>query len=254
MRLIDAHCHVDLYGDYRALLSEIEAEGTETIAVTNSPSVYSRLLEICAGITCVRPAVGLHPELAAVRKYELSLLLELIGTTHFIGEVGLDYSVSAEEDRSEQCKAFSAVLSRCADLGRKVVSVHSRRADADVVALVGANFPGCVILHWYSGSRGTLAQAVANGYYFSVNPAMVRSESGKKVIARIPRERLLTETDGPFVLVKGQPARPRDLREVIAYLAVQWQSDFEQAARVVEANFSRILASVGLNPDGHGPG
>jgi TatD DNase family protein len=248
VKLIDAHCHIDLYRDYRSVLAEIEAEGTETIAVTNAPSVFAKFLEICTDTPYVRPAVGLHPELAAVRKKELPLLLDLLHTTHFVGEVGLDYSVSSEEERSEQRKIFGAVLTSCADLGSKVITVHSRRAAPDVVALMGANFPGALILHWYSGSLGTLAQAVANGCYFSVNPAMARSESGKKIMARIPRERLLTETDGPFVSVKGQPVRPSDVRGVIAYLAGQWHCDMEEAARVVEGNFNRILGSVGLNP------
>jgi TatD DNase family protein len=246
VKLIDAHCHVDLYADYRLVLAEIEAEGTETIAVTNAPSVFSKFLEICAGTTCVRPAVGLHPELAAVRKRELPLLLDLLHSTQFVGEVGLDYSVSSEEERIEQRKIFGAVLTRCAELGSKVITVHSRRAAADVVALMGPNFPGTLILHWYSGSLGTLDQAVANGCYFSVNPAMARSESGKKIIGRIPSERLLTETDGPFVSVKGQPAHPSDVREVIAYMAGQWHCEVEEAARVVEFNFNRILGSVGL--------
>ena len=91
MRLIDTHCHVDLYPDYPAVLDEIERGGIYTIAVTNAPSVFRRCVEMTRATRSVRVAVGLHPELAAARERELDLLQDLLPTTRYVGEVGLDY-------------------------------------------------------------------------------------------------------------------------------------------------------------------
>lgn len=91
MRMVDAHCHLDLYPDYAAILAEIERDGVYTIAVTNAPSVFRRCVEIARRPRFVRVALGLHPELAAARERELDLLPDLLATTRYVGEVGLDY-------------------------------------------------------------------------------------------------------------------------------------------------------------------
>jgi TatD DNase family protein len=105
------------------------------------------------------------------------------------------------------------------------------------------------IFHWYSGSIGVLTHAIALGHYFSVNPAMLKSPNGQRIIARIPRNRLLTETDGPFVSVDGQPAEPHHVRLVEEGVAQMWGVSAPEVRRIVAENFRTLVA-----PLGHGVG
>lgn len=242
MRLIDTHCHVDLYPDYKAVLWESEHAGIYTIAMTNTPSVFRRCAALTRGARFVRAALGLHPELAATREREVPLLDELLPETRYIGEIGLDYVTEDAEDRAAQRRVFETILSRCATAGDKVLSVHSRRAAADVTAMIGAGYPGTVILHWFSGPKSALDRSVEQGCYFSVNPTMLDAVAGRRILAAIPPERVLTETDGPFVTVHGHPARPSDIAQIIPQLARLWAIDAVTAARRIEDNFRQALA------------
>jgi len=238
--LLDAHCHLDLYRDFGDVLASIEAERIATIAVTNAPSVYRKCVELTADNRFVRVAAGLHPQLVAERAHELPLLLELIKETTYIGEVGLDFTAADAANRVVQRRVFEQILAACAVAGDRVLSVHSRRAAADVVEMIGDRFRGNVILHWFSGPVGILTKAVAAGLFFSVNPAMVVSEQGRKLIGKLPRERILTESDGPFVEVSGRPAEPADVRLVVRYLATEWSLDEGAVRKQITANFQGL--------------
>jgi TatD DNase family protein len=224
--LVDTHCHVDLYPDPVTVIEEIERQRVYTIAVTNTPSVFNRLCELVGTARFVRASLGLHPELAAQRHLELRLFEMLLPRTRYVGEIGLDYQTTIQSERATQRRVLAGIIEQCDAAGGKVVTVHSRRAADDVVDAFGARFRGTYILHWYSGAVGTLRRAMANGAHISVNPAMVRSQRGRALIAEVPRERVLTETDGPFVSVRKSatitPAKPIDVAGVVDELSKLW--------------------------------
>lgn len=215
MSLHDTHFHLDLFSNPLEVASEIEKNKIYTIAVTNAPSVFHFTFNIASDSKYIRAALGLHPELAAERQNELTLFLSLIDQTRYIGEVGLDNYNKSPANYSSQKKIFENIIQNCADKKNKILSVHSRRAVVDVISTVGGNFPGKVILHWYSGSINELNIAVRFGFYFSVNYAMTLSDKGKKIIDAIPIDRILLETDGPFVEYNKSPSTPL-LTQVIA--------------------------------------
>jgi TatD DNase family protein len=243
--LVDTHCHVDLYPDPAAVVREIERQCVYTIAVTNTPSVFLRLCEIVGEARHVRPALGLHPELAAERHRELPQFEALLPRTRYVGEVGLDYQTTVETDRATQRRVLAFIIEQCDAAGGKVVTVHSRRAAEDVVDAFGERFHGTYILHWYSGGVRALRRAIGNGAFISVNPAMARSEKGRALIADVPRERVLTETDGPFVTVgpsaSATAAVPADVQRVVMELGRLWGVDADQAGEIVYRNFSALL-------------
>lgn len=236
----DAHCHIDLYRTYREELTSIAEAGLRVIAVTNAPSVFDAMVRLASGCPQVFPAIGLHPELVSEREYELPLLLERLSGVRFVGEIGLDFARSAM-DRAKQVKVLERILGACADHPGRILSLHSRRAESEVVRLIGPQFPGTAILHWYSGPLKILEQALSYGFYFSVNPAMISSERGRAIVSAIPRERVLTESDGPFAMVGGAPARPTDVRHVINHLATQWKISTEDAEALLDGNLDRII-------------
>lgn len=243
---VDAHCHFDLFPDPGATLQEAEKNRVYSIAVTNTPSVFETMQRLARGLRYVRPALGLHPELAIARAAELSIFARLIAETKYVGEVGLDYKVAVKEsERAHQRWIFETILEHCAERGGRILTIHSRRAEADVVAAVKAIRPGPFILHWYSGSLKTLRTAAEAGAYFSVNLAMVRSERGRRLIQEVPRNRILTESDGPFVEVGGRPASPLSVRETSRQLTAIWGVDVIEATATVYRNFQAFLNAGG---------
>lgn len=241
MALIDTHCHLDLYEQPELMLRHIEAARVYTIAVTNAPSVYAYTATIAAGTRFIRPAVGLHPEIAVARAAELPLFWRALETTRYVGEVGLDYTVGEAPERIRQRSLFEEILRRCNERGNTIVTIHSRRAADDVVDVIGEGFRGTPILHWYSGSARTLNRAMRAGCYISVNPAMVRSHRAIKMVANVPRERVLTESDGPFVRVDGRAATPLDMDLVCESLAKVWRVTAAEAVATVHRNFAVLL-------------
>jgi TatD DNase family protein len=238
---VDVHCHVDLFEDPRRIVEEADTHSVHTIAVTNAPSVYPHTESLARGSQFVRPAVGLHPELAAARGRELELMWQMLNRTRWVGEVGLDYRVGDALSQQRQRKVFEEILAHCAQYGDKILSVHSRRAAGDVVSAIGPNFSGTVILHWYSGGFRDLARAVEYGFYFSVNSAMVASRKGQNLIERIPRDRVLTESDGPFLQMGDQPATPGCMLRIVERLGDLWGLSPEETRRQVEENFQNLL-------------
>ena len=238
-RFIDTHCHIDLYQDPKGTLKKAEDHGVGVIAVTNTPSVFEHTTTLTADTRHAQAALGLHPELVEERASELGLMWRLFDRTRFIGEVGLDYTDSRQAIRHRQREIFGKILERCETSANKVLTVHSRRAAADVVSAIGDRFRGTVILHWYSGSKKVLEQAIENGLYFSINSAMLKSKRGEEIIRVIPQDRVLTETDGPFVSIGRSPASPLNIPEVITMLSRLWKGDEDTTIKIVMDNYVR---------------
>lgn len=236
---VDTHCHVDLYPDAAPILQGAVSNRVLVIAVTNAPSVYFHTKKLSEQCPFLLPAVGLHPELVGTHGHEIDLLLPLLEETQFVGEVGLDYVTSDQELRERQRQVFAKILDRCSLLGGKVITVHSRRAASDVISAVGAGFNGSVILHWFTGTKREAEQALKIGCYFSVNPAMLASKSSQQLLGILPRERVLTETDGPFVSYQRSPATPPQISVVANHLASLWSIPEDESRSLLLNNFKR---------------
>jgi TatD DNase family protein len=81
-------------------------------------------------------------------------------------------------------------------------------------------------------------------HYFSVNPAMIRSAKGRQIIEKIPPDRVLTETDGPYVQTNGRPAKPSDVNLVLDHFASIWKISFEEVEKKVWVNFQAVLGPI----------
>jgi len=242
--LVDTHFHLDLSADPGAVVARCEAERIYTVAVTNAPCVFEKTERLTAGRKYVRAALGLHPELAVQRRTELPMFGELLSRTRYIGEIGLDYSTPSAEERRGQRSVFDKILQLCSDAGDKVLTIHSRRAAEDVVDAIGGSFRGTAILHWYSGSIQALGRAVNAGAYFSLNIAMCKGKRFPALLSRIPNDRILTESDGPFVEVDGRKGEPADVRRVLEVIAEMWKVDAAEVAKLVYANFGHALRDL----------
>lgn len=235
---IDSHCHLDLYKNYHEVIADAKKKNVFIVAMTNLPSVYSQEIKLINDDNVII-ALGLHPQLIKEHKNQLSLFLDLLPKAKFIGEIGLDYQIA--EGQSDQREVFERIIDESSKYKNKILSIHSRRSSEDVVSMVGANFPGHIILHWYSGSNPTLKKALSNGYFFSINPSMLNSISGKSIIDLLPLDRILTETDAPFVNVNNKVAFPSDVDTVIEYLAKIHDKQKQEIIEIVKANFFKMI-------------
>lgn len=237
--LVDTHCHVDRYKHPLAVLKAAEGAGVLTVAVTELPSDYQRLALRLGKRKLVRVALGLHPLRAAnASPLELSLFTRLLDRTDYVGEVGLDGSRDGRASLRGQIKVFEHLLSQ-PRIKTKILTVHSRGAEAETVERLGAAGV-TAILHWYSGALKHIDAAAAAGLWFSVNPAMLRSQNGQRVVAALPRERVVTETDGPYAKLGGRPCEPKDVPAVVTGLARVWREELDQAQQRVHANLTAI--------------
>lgn len=200
-KLYDTHFHLDLQKSKVDVLAEIEQNKIYTIAVTNLPPLYEKLKNEIDN-KYVRVALGFHPELLNQYQKYIPQMWSLLSEAKYIGEVGIDLKTS-KDSKKLQVSFFEELITRCNSYGNKVLTIHSRMAASEVVSIIGDKFNGKIILHWYSGSKKIQDIAINNGFYFSVNHAMFNSESGRKIIENTPNDKLLIETDSPFVEFKG---------------------------------------------------
>ncbi|MDP4537955.1 Qat anti-phage system TatD family nuclease QatD [Alkalimonas collagenimarina] len=240
--MMDLHCHVDLYPDYGKVLSNIEDSGFYVLSVTTVPSAYEGTTKLTCGLKKCRTALGLHPQLAHKRKNELPLFDRFASDTRFIGEIGLDGSRGYREHMEDQLMVFNHVLKTCELYNDKILTIHSLNAVDEVLACL-RNHPraGTPILHWFLAKKKQVVEAVGLGCYFSIGPAMLTSKRAKSVIAWIPRDRVLLETDGPFAQLDGQPLYPSDTSTVINYLAVEWDVSLDIAYDQLKTNLIHLL-------------
>ncbi|MEF3309402.1 TatD family hydrolase [Paenibacillus sp. GYB004] len=239
--LVDAHCHIDLYSSPADVVVWVESNKVYTIAVTNAPSVFSHTAKLVENSNYIRPALGLHPQLVHLKKHELSLFRDLLKDTRYVGEVGLDYSAKQREDERNQREVFSSILDMCTEYENKILTVHSRHAAGDVISAIGDKFHGTVILHWFTGSLKELDRALSYGMFFSVNTSMVKTKKGQSLISRIPQDRIITETDGPFTKIANRISQPSDVSFTIIELAKAWRVEAEVAKEQVYSNFKQLL-------------
>ena len=239
---VDAHCHIDLYKHPQQIIEQAENEHIYTIAVTNAPSVFAHTATLVAQCKYVRPAIGLHPELVHSHKHEIEALRVHLSQTRYVGEVGLDYSTTDEEIRAAQRQVLSTIANWVSESGDKVLTVHSRRATRDVISIL-SGINARVILHWFSGTKKDLDRAIGSGFFFSVNSAMLHSEAGRALVLQLPRDRVLTETDGPFVQDGAGPATPTTVKASVRGLAELWELSPADVQAAILDNFRFLLAT-----------
>lgn len=240
---VDYHCHLDLYHDHGVVAAECERLGILTFAMTTTPKAWERNRRFADRFTMIRVGLGLHPQVVAERAHELNDVLPLLPETDYVGEIGLDASPAFYSSFAAQERVFTSVLSACSKLGPKIFSVHSVRSASRVMTHVERLLDpnrSRVVLHWFSGSVAELRRAVTLGCYFSVNSAMLGSSRGLSLIKQMPRERVITETDGPFVKTMGIPARPSHIPTTVHSLAQAWGEKDDAVAQRVLFNVQEL--------------
>lgn len=243
--MIDFHAHLDLYPDPQAAARECIARHLYVLSVTTTPSAWAGTAALTKGAPRIRTALGLHPQIAHERKGELPLFERLLPQVRYVGEVGLDGGPEYQRYWRDQEHVFSRVLDLCARAGGRIMTVHSRRAGTQVLdGLASQPGAGTAILHWFSGTQREFARAVDLGCWFSIGPAMLAGERGRALAAKMPRDRVLTESDGPFAQVNGRAAWPWDVDRAVEALSQIWSEPANAVQRRLLSNLGRLTSSV----------
>lgn len=221
-RWIDFHCHLDLYPNHVQLVEECDRLGIATLAVTTTPKAWPRNHELARHARHVRVALGLHPQLVSQRAAEISEFEKYLPQTRYVGEVGLDAGPRYFKSLPQQKLVFQKVLQLCAAQGEKILTVHSVRTVTQVLDMIESYLPtdrGRVVLHWFTGTKAEARRALALGCYFSINSEMLIKSARRTLVSELPINRLLTETDGPFVRIENRQVVPMDIENTVSTLA-----------------------------------
>jgi TatD DNase family protein len=240
--VIDFHCHLDLYPNALQLLDEVERRNEFTLAVTTSPRAYVATSRVFAGRPRIHVGLGLHPEIAEAKQGEQALLVELVTSTRFIGEIGLDGSSRFKHSLPVQERIFTAVVEECQRQGGRVMSMHSRGAESRLLDIL-ATHPkaGIPVLHWFSGTPKELQAAIAFGCWFSVGPAMLAGEKGRRLCSAMPLDRILPETDGPFTRQRGTALMPWEAANISAFLQRLTGKSNEEIHEIWRSNLMQLM-------------
>ncbi|MCU0440450.1 MAG: TatD family hydrolase [Raineya sp.] len=241
--IIDTHCHIDLYENPKKILLECEKENITVLAMTNLPSHFEMGYSFFKQQKRIRIALGMHPLYSARHEEELPWFFKNIHKTSYLGEVGLDFSKDGYHTKDTQIKTFIKILNSISSQ-KKILSIHSRKAEDEVLELLIENKIQNAIFHWYSGPTSLISKILDAGYYFSVNPSMINSENGKKIISMIPIYRLLTESDGPFINFKNRVVHPRDIKDVINYISTIQNKKKIEVEVQIQKNFNELIQKI----------
>lgn len=242
---MDFHCHLDLYPNAREVCAQAVERNTFTWLVTTSPRAFTATSKVLGGHANVLITPGLHPEIVHDRFAELANLLEQIKHVSAVGEVGLDGSRRFRHSYEIQREVFTAVIAQCANVGGRVLSIHSRQAVRDVLAVLD-DHPGfgTAVLHWFTGSLAELKVASDKGCWFSIGPAAFSSASGKALAKKLPRDRVVPESDGPFAQVNGAAVMPWSSDDTAELLAHAWDLSVDEVKLNLEFNSRRLIGLI----------
>ncbi|KQN04006.1 TatD family hydrolase [Sphingomonas sp. Leaf25] len=257
MKLADSHCHLNYKGvaeQQGEVLARARAAGVASMLnIATRESEWDAVVGTAEREADVWATVGIHPHEADQHPHiDTAKLVERAAHPRIvgIGESGLDYFYD-HSDRSAQQSSFRAHLAACRETGLPIV-VHTRDAEADTADILrdelgkGA-FPG--VLHCFTGSAELARTAIDLGFYISISGIVTfKSAQDLQAVARsLPIERLLIETDAPFLAPvphRGKPGQPAFVADTCRFLADLRGEDADTLAETTYDNFHRLFAKT----------
>lgn len=254
--LVDSHCHLDrLKLDpydgqlHSAIAAAVERGISQMLCISISLENVETVIDIAKRYPEVLASVGVHPCDVSSGTATREQLIEWAGRERVvaIGETGLDYyhetdSIAAQKD------SFALHLEVAGELDLPVV-VHTRQAQEDTLALIDrhGNPDSAGVLHCFTETWEMAKAAMDMNYYVSLSGIVTfkNAESLRDVARKMPLDRLLVETDSPYlapVPYRGKPNEPKFVREVAEFVAEVKGLSFEALAEITTENFYRLFS------------
>lgn len=255
--LIDSHCHLNYKGlieDQKNVLERSRAAGVDLMLnIATRESEWDAVLGTAVREPDVWATVGIHPHEADEHPHVDTAKLvarashpRVVG----IGETGLDYYYD-RSDRERQQHSFRAHIAACRETGLPLI-VHTRDADDDTIRIMRDEMeqgPYSGVIHCFTASGAFADAAMALGFYISIS-GIVTFKSARdlqETAARLPLDRLLVETDSPFLAPvphRGKPCEPAYVADTARFLAALRGESVEQLAAATSANFRTLFSKV----------
>ncbi len=256
-QLVDSHCHLDfpsLRGDLEGVMERAAAAGIGAmVTICTRVQQFPSILEIAERFENVYCSVGLHPhdaaeeqDLTAARLVELATHDKVVG----IGETGLDYHYN-KSPHDIQAQMFRRHIAASRELQMPLI-VHSRAADGEMVEILqeessNGAFPG--VLHCFSSGPQLAHAALELGFYISFSGILTfkNAQEVRDIAAEVPLDRLLVETDAPYLAPaphRGKDNEPAYVAHTAARLAEMCGLSMAEITRQTTQNFQRLFSKT----------
>lgn len=255
--LVDSHCHLD-FPDFSAELDAVVARARQAgisriVTISTRVKKHAQVLAIAEKYPEVFCSIGTHPHNAA-EEPEVDAKTLVGMTAHpkivAIGEAGLDYHYD-NSPRDAQAKSFRQHIAAARETGLPLV-IHSRDCDADMAKILGEEtgkgaFPA--VLHCFTGGRDLAFTAIELGHYVSFTGILTfkRSDDLRAIAAALPADRVLVETDSPYLAplpYRGKRNEPAYVAETAKVLAKARNVSEDEIARQTTENFFHLFSKV----------
>jgi len=241
---IDVHCHLDLCKDWEKIVER--AKKADVIMITQGTRLGSnkKAVEFSEKYKNVKAALGLYPvEASEMDNNKFEKEIEFIKKNSdkivAIGEVGLDLKeLNSLEKQHERFKRF---IELAIELNKPII-VHSRKAEKEAIEILEKEKARKVIMHCFNGNMKLVERIVKNGWYLSIPTNVVHSEHFQNVIKIVDIEKLLCETDSPFLHpFKERNNEPANVIESYKKIAEIKGISLKEAEKKIEENYKRLF-------------
>jgi len=254
MRWTDTHCHLnhpDLYPEWQVVLFRAQQSGVERLIQIGYDLASSRrAVDLAAQSDALYAAVGIHPHDAAQCNAEALATLRALAQQPrvvAVGEIGLDFYRDLSP-RTAQYEAFHAQMQLAQSLGLPVI-LHCREAYDELLGVL-AEYPTVRgVLHCFSGTEAHAQRGLELGYYLGIGGVLTfkRAESLRAIVRAMPRDRLLLETDAPYLAphpYRGKRNEPAYLPLIAQQVAALWEVPLETLSALTETNVARLFTRM----------
>ncbi|MCC7549295.1 MAG: TatD family hydrolase [Burkholderiales bacterium] len=250
--LVDSHCHLDfpdLSGEIEQLLQRMrENEVVHAVCIGVTLENWARVRALAEANDQISMTVGVHPDEAGAREPGVQELVELAGTAKVvaIGETGLDY-YRLTGNLEWQRERFRTHI-RAARACRKPLVVHTRSASADTIEIMRTERADEVggVMHCFTETMDVANAALDLGFHISFSGIVTfrNAVALKEVARRVPLNRILVETDAPYLAPvphRGKRNEPAFVRHVAEHVAELRGMSLEALAAATTENFQRLF-------------
>jgi TatD DNase family protein len=241
--MIDVHCHLEheKFRNNKEIIQSFRKDLKAIITSSPHPKDFEYTLNLKKEFEgFVFACVGLHPEyIEEFSEETLDNFEEFVKSNKndivSIGEIGLDYFWIKDEKLRERQRWLFEKLIEFAKSVSKPITVHIRDAYEDALKILESIDYQKVHLHMFGGDK-FLDKVLANEWKISVGPILLRSKTHKKIVKKLPLERIMLETDSPWIKIDGKESMPTDVKFVAEKIAEVKNVSLEEVERKTDEN------------------
>jgi len=245
--MIDVHCHLsqpDYQGDIDQVIEKCKQQLKAVITCCAHPNDFDLTLQLVEKYRgFIFATASIHPiyikEIDEKQKNGFfDLLKKNRNDVSGIGETGLDFNIEEEKFREKQKELFVEFIELSKDLSLPVI-IHARGAFKEAIEILENHNVKNVLMHFFS-AKDLLEKVTRNDWYISVNTALLRSKKITKIVRDMPLEKILTETDSPWLGLEGRND-PTAIKVVVEKIAEIKKMNFDDVDKITTQNATKLF-------------